>query len=290
MTSPQRAARAREMRRTPEILGPKTHGLEPVPYLLNESGSPLESRQLAFAHRGFSPEGDENTMPAFRRAVDLGFRYLELDVRTSKDGVLYVFHDETLDRVTNGKGQISQLTSQQISDIRVAGTAPIPTFEELLNEWDDIHLNVDIKDHAGAELFAQHVLDANATHRVLAASFSDARRRRTLKASNEALASSSGMATTVLSTAFGAIGAHRLLKLRERGIVALQVPPQYFGVPVVTPAFVRHAHEAGLQVHVWVVDERSEMERLLDLGVDGIMTDRADVLAQVMDERGHWPQ
>lgn len=290
MTSEQRPSRTNELGRTHEILGPKTHGLEPVPYLLNERGNALEGHKLAFAHRGFSPEGDENTMPAFRRAVDLGFRYLELDVRTSKDGVLYVFHDETLDRVTNGKGPISQLTSLQIADIKVAGTAPIPTFEELLNEWDDIHLNVDIKDAAGAELFAQHVIEAKANHRVLAASFSDERRRRTLRAAGERVASSSGMVTTVLSTAFGTVGAHRLLKLRERGIVALQVPPQYVGVPVVTPAFVRHAHEAGLQVHVWVVDERAEMERLLDLGVDGIMTDRADVLATVMDERGYWPQ
>ncbi len=274
----------------PRILGPVRSGDQTTPYLLNESGLTLAGQPLAFAHRGFSPEGDENTMPAFRRAVDLGFRYLELDVRTSKDGVLYVFHDETLDRVTNGTGPISQLTSRQIADVRVAGMAEIPTFEELLSEWPDLHLNVDIKDKAGAELLAGHVLDANATHRVLAASFSDGRRRRTLKAANEAIASSSGMVTTVLSTAFGAVGAHRLLKLRERGIVALQVPERYLGVTVVTGDFVKHAHAAGLQVHVWVVDEAADMERLLDLGVDGLMTDRADVLASVMEKRGHWPQ
>ncbi|MFB0836183.1 glycerophosphodiester phosphodiesterase [Arthrobacter halodurans] len=245
---------------------------------------------LAFAHRGFAPRGEENTMAAFRAAVGLGFRYLELDVRASRDGRLMVFHDETLDRVTDGSGRLGDHAFGELRRLRVAGREPIPAFEELLAEWPDVRLNVDVKDARSAALLARAVALHGAQDRVLVASFADSRRRRLLRELGVPIATSGGAPTIALATFLGPLGLMPVLRPLLRGVAALQVPVRHGSVTVVTPGFVRRAHAAGLHVHVWVVDRPDEMHRLLDLGVDGLMSDRADVLAAVMAERGCWPQ
>ncbi|MEE1621437.1 glycerophosphodiester phosphodiesterase [Zafaria sp. Z1313] len=260
-----------------------------VPYL--HRSLPGSARgPLAFAHRGFAPDGAENTMAAFRAAVELGFRYLELDVRTSRDGVLMVFHDETLERTTDGSGRLGDHTAAELGAFRVAGTEPIPTFEELLAAWPDVHLNVDLKDAAGAEPMARLIEQYGARDRVLVASFSDARRRAVQRRVPGPLAASPGAPLVAAFTLLSALGLQRLLRPWLRGVVALQVPERSGRLPLVTPRFLAHAHSEGLHVHVWVVDEPGDMRRLIDLGVDGIMTDRADLLAGVLAERGAWPQ
>lgn len=261
-----------------------------VPYLHSTLDGPLRGWPLAFAHRGYSPAGEENTMAAFRAAVELGYRYLELDVRTSSDGVLMVFHDETLDRTTDGTGRIGDHTFEQLRTVRVAGREPIPTFDELLEAWPDVHLNVDVKDPSGVVPLARSVEAHRAHARVMVASFSDARRRSLAAALREPVAASGGASTVAMVTLLGPVGLTRLLRRRLAGIAALQVPVRKGPLRVVTPAFVRRAHAAGLHVHVWVIDDPDEMRRLLDMGVDGLMADRADLLAGVMAERGYWPQ
>lgn len=227
-------------------------------------------------------------MAAFRAAVDLGLTYLETDVRTSSDGVLMAFHDETVDRVSGGTaGKIGQLTRGQLKEVAVGGKEQIPTFEELLTEWPDIRLNVDVKDAAGAALLARLINKHQAHDRVLVASFSDVRRLRTLRRLNRPAASSAGSTLTALLRLLAPLGIAGILSRLGR-FQCVQVPIRFGRFPVVTPAFVRSCHRAGVQVHVWTVNDADIMNRLLDLGVDGIVSDRADILKDVLKGRGQW--
>ncbi|MDN3903028.1 glycerophosphodiester phosphodiesterase family protein [Arthrobacter sp. YD2] len=259
------------------------------PYFLAPGDAPSHSPlPIALAHRGFSPDGYENTLSAFRAAVDLGMTHLETDVRTSSDGVLMAFHDETVDRISGGTaGKIGGLTRAQLKDVLVGGKEQIPTFEELLTQWPEIRLNVDVKDAAGAALLAQLVNKHQAHDRVLVASFSDIRRLRTLRRLDRPAASSAGSTLTAALRLLAPLGVARILSRLGR-FQCVQVPVSFGRFPVVTPAFVRSCHRAGLQVHVWTVNDADTMNRLLDLGVDGIVSDRADILKDVLKGRGQW--
>ncbi|WP_160669237.1 glycerophosphodiester phosphodiesterase [Pseudarthrobacter sp. ATCC 49987] len=244
------------------------------------------------AHRGFSRDGLENSMAAFRAAVELGFQHLETDVHTTADGVLLLFHDETLDRVTDGRGRISELPAETVAQARIGGAEPIPLFEELATAFPDVRLNLDVKDWNSVDALAAAIERFGLHDRVLIASFSDRRRRAVLKQLSRPAASSAGMVSNALYILLGPVLPVPLLRLTAgralRGVHALQVPVSYGAVTVVTPGFVRRAHRDGLQVHVWTVNDPAEMHRLLDLGVDGIVTDRADLLKEVLQERGGW--
>ncbi|MBO0909335.1 glycerophosphodiester phosphodiesterase [Arthrobacter sunyaminii] len=250
------------------------------------------SGPLGFAHRGFSREGLENSMPAFRAAAALGFGYLETDVRTTRDGVLLAFHDATLDRVAGAGGPVGNLSYRQIQAARIGGRASIPTFEQLLTELPGVRLNVDIKDAAGSAELAR-LLDKHGAHeRVLVTSFSDRRRLaalRILRRSGRRAASSAGSVFTALTVLLAPLGLAGPLARAGR-YQCLQVPERQGPVKVVTPAFLRRCHRAGLQVHVWTVNEPADMERLLDEGVDGLVSDRADLLAEILTKRAVWPQ
>jgi len=245
------------------------------------------------AHRGFSPEGAENSMAAFRAAVALGYRYLEADVHTTADGVLLLFHDETLDRVTDGSGRISELSAETVAAARIAGVEPVPLLAELVTEFPEVRLNLDVKDWNSVETLAAAIEQFGLHDRVLIASFSDRRRRAVLRRLSRPAASSAGMASNALFVLLGPLLPAPLLRRVAaralRDVHALQVPVRYGAVPVVTAGFVRRAHRHGLHVHVWTINEAPEMHRLLDLGVDGIVTDRADLLKAVLQERGQWP-
>ncbi|MGM9474142.1 glycerophosphodiester phosphodiesterase [Pseudarthrobacter sp. YS3] len=245
---------------------------------------------IAMAHRGFSREGLENSMAAFRAAVELGYRHLETDVHTTSDGVLVLFHDDTLERVTDGRGRISELTAAEVATARIGGREPVPLFDELLTAFPDARLNLDVKDWNSVQSLAAGIERHGAHDRVLVASFSDRRRRAVLKLLSRPVASSAGRVTISLFVLLGPVLPVSLLRVVMRGLLrdvqALQVPVRYGAVRVVTPASVRRAHTLGLVVHVWTINEPAEMHRLLDLGVDGIVTDRADLLTQVLQERG----
>jgi len=253
-------------------------------------GAPLP---IAMAHRGFSVDGLENSMAAFRAAAELGCRYLETDVHTTSDGVLLLFHDGTLDRVTDGSGRVADLPAQDVAGARIGGREPIPTFEELITALPDARLNLDVKDW-GSVRSTVEAIERHAAHdRVLIASFSDRRRRAVLKQLSRPVASSAGVVSNALFALLGPVlpgPAFRwLMRWVLRDVHALQVPVRYGAVPVVTPGFLRRAESLGLLVHVWTINDPAEMRRLLELGVAGIVTDRADLLRQVLVERGEWP-
>lgn len=257
----------------------------------NASGD--AARPIAMAHRGFSRAGLENSMAAFRAAVDLGYQYLETDVHTTADGVLLLFHDDTLDRVTNGRGRISELTAAEVAAARIGGSEPLPLFDELLTAFPSVRVNLDVKDRGSVQSLAAGIERHGAHDRVLVASFSDRRRRAVLKLLSRPVVSSAGMVTNALFVLLGPVLPAAWLRFALRGplrdVQALQVPVRYGAVRVVTPAYVRRAHGLGLVVHVWTINDPAEMHRLLDLGVDGIVTDRADLLKRVLLERGEWP-
>ena len=244
---------------------------------------------LGLAHRGFSREGLENTMLAFRAAAALGCGYLETDVRTTRDGVLLAFHDATLDRVVGSGGPVGNLSYRQIQAARVGGTEPIPTFEQLLTELPGVCLNVDIKDAPGSAELARLVEKHQAHDRVLVTSFSDRRRLGALRRLSRPAASSAGAVFTALTVLFAPLGLAGVLARLGR-YQCLQVPERQGPLRVVTPSFLRRCHRASLQVHVWTVNEPADMERLLEWGVDGLVSDRADLLAGILTERGAWPQ
>lgn len=269
-----------------------------VPYLVNTHPGPLHGRPLGLAHRGGAIEV-QNTMAAFTRAVELGFGYLEIDVRAAACGTLVVFHDERLEPTTDAEGPLAEWTWEQLSQVHLGGE-PLVRFEDLLTAWGDVRLNVDLKEEAAVQPFVELVDEHGAHDRVLVTSFSDARRCRAQRLLSRPVASSAGVRGTALSVlagpAAGVLGrvsagaSSRLLRRLAGDVDCLQVPRRQGPITVVTPGFLARCHAAGLQVHVWTVNEAEEMRELLGMGVDGIVSDEAEVLAEVLAEYDAWPQ
>ncbi|MFG2647410.1 glycerophosphodiester phosphodiesterase [Streptomyces sp. NPDC048436] len=239
---------------------------------------------LAFAHRGGAAGGLENTAAAFRRAVELGYRYIETDVHATSDGRLVAFHDATLDRVTDAAGAIAALPWSVVRHARVAGDEPVPLFEELLESFPGVRWNVDVKAEPALLPLLDLLSRTNAWDRVCVGSFSEARVARAQLHAGPRLATSfgtRGVAALRLSS-YGVRAAVR------RSAVCAQVPETHAGIRVVDHRFVHAAHARGLQVHVWTVNEAERMAALLDLGVDGIITDHIETLREVLKDRGAW--
>lgn len=234
---------------------------------------------IPFAHRGGASEAPENTMPAFERAVELGFVYLETDVHVTTDGVVVAFHDADLARTCGRPGRIDELPWSEVSTARVDGREPIPRLDELFERFPDARINIDCKADSAVDGLVAAIRRADALHRVCVGSFSDRRLRRLRAALGAALCTSYGPAQ---------IAALRLVGRAVGRGEAAQVPVSRGAVTVVDERFVRRAHRRDLAVHVWTIDDPTEMHRLLQLGVDGIMTDRPAVLRSVLEERGQW--
>lgn len=234
---------------------------------------------IPFAHRGGASEAPENTMPAFQHAVDLGYRYLETDVHATADGVLVAFHDDDLARTTGRAGRISELSWEQVSAARVDGREPIPLLEDLLSSFPDARLNIDCKADAAIPALVACLRRARALDRVCVGAFSDSRLRALRRELGPDLLTSMGPRQIAgLKLAGRPIGRSRVA----------QVPVRQGRITVTDQRFVERAHAHGVVVHVWTIDEADEMHRLLDLGVDGLMTDRPVVLRDVLTSRGHW--
>lgn len=242
-------------------------------------------RPLALAHRGFSRAGLENSMAAFQAAVDLGYAYVETDVHATSDGVVVAFHDHTLDRVTDGSGVIASLPWRRVRSARIGGAEPIPTLEDLLGSFPGLRVNIDVKAESAAAPLARVIERTGSHERVCLASFSDRRRRMVLRRLSAPVATSAGRQTIAGFRSAVAAGSAWLVRAALRGVDCVQVPERYGRIRLVTPTSVGAAHAAGRQVHVWTVNDPADMHRLLDLGVDGLVTDRADLLRDVLAQR-----
>lgn len=248
---------------------------------------------VALAHRGGARHpsnlGIENTLRAFRTAIDLGYRYLETDVHATSDGRLVAFHDTRLDRVTDRRGAIASMPWREVRQARIGGTEPIPLLEEVLEEFPQARVNIDIKARGAISPLAETIRAHRVEDRVCVGSFSDRRLAAFRRLAGPAVATAAGpLGTAALRYAPSAI-TRRLHTPAQ----VLQIPWRYAvgsrTISLVTPGLVAQAHRLGKQVHVWTIDDPGDMTELLDLGADGIVSDRIDVLRQVLLERGAWP-
>ncbi|TDD73392.1 glycerophosphodiester phosphodiesterase [Actinomadura darangshiensis] len=249
---------------------------------------------IPFAHRGGASGRPENSMAAFQRAIDLGYRYLETDAHSTADGVVVAFHDRTLDRVTDRTGAISRLPYTEVAKARIAGTEPVPRLEDVLGSFPDARVNIDLKDAPVIGPLAATLHRTNAWHRVCLTSFST--RRLAQMRARLPLFTDRDVCTALGPRGLMALRARsyggpaaKLVRLASTGVACAQVPYGLGPVPFVTEAFIENAHRLGLKVHAWTVNDPAAMERLLALGIDGIMTDELLTLRRVMSSRGLWP-
>ena len=283
-----------------------------------------ERRVLNIAHQGGEIEAPSNTMFAFKTAKDKGSDVLELDVHATADGELVVLHDATVDRTTDGSGRVDQMTLEQVQGLDAAywfvpgvgtrhGRPPedypyrgfatgeraipeelsefepsdfrIPTLREVLERFPRDFVNIEIKNTAPdtepyEETLAALLREFGRTTDVIVVSFLDhAIERFKLHAPEVSTATATGETALFWASAQGpAPGAP------NPRYHALQVPIEFNGLTVVTPEFVEKAHANGFAVHVWTINDRAEMEWLIDIGVDGVMTDRPTLLEQVLED------
>jgi glycerophosphoryl diester phosphodiesterase len=254
-------------------------------------------RPLFFAHRGGARLAPENTLAAFQRGVELGADGLELDIQTTREGEIVVIHDQTVDRTTNGTGPVVGYTLEELRrldagfrftpdggrsfPLRGMGIN-IPTLREVLDRFARVRVNIDLKesDPDRERRLWDLIQEVGAEDRVLVASgvlHTPIARFRRLTAGQVATSASSPEVRSFVLAAAG-----RATRWLRPAYDALQVPETYRGIRVVTRTFIAAAYRLSLDVHVWTVDRRPDMERLLALGVDGLMTDRPDVLAEVL--------
>jgi glycerophosphoryl diester phosphodiesterase len=271
----------------------------------------LARRVIAFAHQGGSFEGPSSTLAAIAHALDVGATAIELDVHATKDRHIVVCHDATIDRTTNHVGIIAQMSLEELSHVDNAywwidgdvvtpgrkpdeyvlrGRAPddrqyaVATLEEVATAFPGVLLNLDIKGTAPffepyEELLAQELRRLELEGRVIVASFHDdaIQRFRVL---------APRVATSAATNETAAFFFSHLEDPIVPPVAAFQVPARYGEIDVVTESFVDAAHAAGVAVHVWTINDVEEMVRLLDLGVDGLVSDRPTVLAELLEERG----
>jgi glycerophosphoryl diester phosphodiesterase len=238
---------------------------------------------VAIAHRGGSLEAEENTMEAFARAVGLGYRDIETDVHATRDGVAVIHHDATLARMTGDPRAIAGMDWAELSRVRTHGGAAIPRLDETLAAFPEVRFVLELKAPRSAEALAPVVREAGALDRIAVGAFEPRHTAEARARLGDGLLWSPGR-PGVLALWLQGWG----LPLPRPAFRVIHVPPAFRGIAVVTPRLVRAAARHGVAVQVWTVDEAAEMERLLDMGVHAVMTDRPTVLREVMRRRGAW--
>ena len=238
---------------------------------------------LAIAHRGGALEAEENTLGAFAHAAALGYHFVETDVQATRDGVGVIFHDDTLDRICGRPGRIADMTWAEVAALRTRGGAALPRLDAMLDAFPAMRFVLEAKSDAAVPAMSEAIARTRTIDRVCVGAFKAARTRALRAALGRRLAWSpahAGVARVWLA-GWG-------LPLRQPDCAALQVPERFRGLPVVTARLVRAAHAGGVQVHVWTVNDTAGIHRLLDLGVDGLMTDRPTLLRETLQARGLW--
>lgn len=246
---------------------------------------------IAFAHRGGALEAPENSWTAFRRARELGYHYLETDVHATSDGVVVTIHDEDVARTTGHSGLVRDRTWSELSAIRLTGTdEPVPRLDDALASWPEMRWNIDAKHDSVVGPLVETIHRSGALDRVCITSFDDRRLARIRRALGPGLCAGMGPAATAAlrlgSVVPGRPG--RVLAQRVAGFGATQIPIRSGRIPMADHRLIDTAHRLGIEVHVWTVDDAPTMDRLLDLGADGIMTDRPSALKEVLIRRGAW--
>jgi len=241
---------------------------------------------IAFAHRGGNSAHPENTLPAFEHAVSLGYRYLETDVHLTADGVLVAFHDTDLSRTCDRPGNIMDMNWSEVSEALVDGREHIPLMTDLLSRFPGARFNIDCKSDEALAPLIDLLHEHEALDRVCIGSFSH-KRLRTMREK-----AGPDLLTCMSPREVGSLRLTRRLRGTAPRIAQVPIhaggPSSRTQVTIVNERFVNDANRLGIPVHVWTINDASEMNRLLDLGVDGIMTDRPELLRDVLLARGAW--
>ena len=235
----------------------------------------------AFVHRGGDEEKTENTLEAFQYSSDLGYVFIETDVQLTSDGKVVIFHDSDLKRIAGINKSISELSFEEIKKVDLINGGRIPTLEEALSSFPELRFNIDIKVDSAVDETIKIVKEHGALNRVCLASFSTKRLNRIREKTGPGLCSSMVQAE-IVRLLFQSLG----LSFKESPGFCAQVPRSQFGIPIVTARFIKQVHDLNKLIHVWTIDETQEMFRLIDLGVDGLMTDKPTILKKALQEKG----
>lgn len=236
------------------------------------------------AHRGLALGVPENTLASFQKAVDAGGTHVETDVHVSRDGVAIVSHDPTLARVAHLDKAVADLTAAELARVDLGGGVGFTPLADALDAFPDTCFNIDIKTAGAADPAVEAITRTNAIDRVLITSFSTARRLavvRQLPGVATSISASGAVPSVVWANAGWTGRVARIL----RDVRAVQFPTRLLGMPTMTPRTIAAYHAAGVEVHVWTINDPAEMTALLDLGVDGLVTDRADLALPLVAAR-----
>lgn len=243
-----------------------------------------------FAHRGLaattelSEGAPENTLLSFAAALGVGVSYIETDVHGSRDGVAVVSHDPDLTRLAGIPSAVNDYSMDELRHIDLGFDQGFCSLAEALDAFPETRFNIDLKSADAVQPAVDAILAANAVGRVLVTSFSEARRRAAVR-QLPGVATSTGATRFAAALAAGKLRLAPILRRTLRDVDCVQVPMNYGRLSITTPPMIRRLHAAGVEVHVWTINDEPTMHALLDLGVDGLVTDRADLAMKVLSER-----
>jgi glycerophosphoryl diester phosphodiesterase len=237
-----------------------------------------------FAHRGLATDAPENTLLAFSAAVDLGVQFIETDVHGSSDGVAVISHDPDLTRLAGIRSAVSDYSMEQLRGIDLGHGQGFSSLAETLDAFSETRFNIDIKSLDAVQPTVDAIHAANATARVLVTSFSESRRLAAVR-QLPGVATSAGARRFAGALAAGKMGLRPVLGRVLREVDCVQIPVAYGPIRITTPPMIARLHAAGVEVHVWTINDEPSMHALLDLGVDGLVTDRADLALAVLKAR-----
>ncbi len=237
---------------------------------------------IPFAHRGGSYDFFENTLDAFNKSIDLGYRHIETDIRHTKDDKLVIFHDSDLKRICGLNLKIENLNYNELKEIKIFGSHQIPLLEEALYSWPDINFNIEPKTLKSAYLLKKKLKSTKNLERFCIGSFGSFKMNLLRKEFFKRLCTSMTQIETIL------FFLNRLLPFYKNNIPCLQIPMYYKGFSIVTPSLVKNVHSLGKKIHVWTINEESQMQYLIDINVDGIMTDRPKMLKNILKSKSLW--
>ena len=243
----------------------------------------LEEKFLAFAHRGGNEFAPENSFRAFKSAVDIGYKYLETDVHLTKDGFLIAFHDDTLDRVTDKSGLIRDLTLSEIKKAKIAGTDEIPLLSELLNSFTDCFFNIDCKVDETVQPLINLINNKDFINRVCIGSFSQKRINFIRKSLGREVKTSMGPAEVILSKFLSYTSLGYNFKSSYTSI-----PIRRYGINLLDERNINYLKSNNQKVIAWTINDEDQMKMLINIGIDGIMTDNLTLLKKVLIEESLW--
>lgn len=243
-----------------------------------------------FAHRGLaaatelSAGAPENTLLSFAAALGVGVSYIETDVHASRDGISVISHDPDLTRLAGIPSAVSDYTMTELRAIKLGFDQGFCSLAEALDAFPETRFNIDIKSADAVQPTVDTIRELNAVDRVLVTSFSERRRLAAVR-QLDGVATSTGALRFAAALGAGKLGLRPALRRALHGVDCVQVPMNYGPLSITTPPMIRRLHAAGVEIHVWTINDMPTMHALLDLGVDGLVTDRADLAMKVLAER-----